>query len=161
MRDVVHRWPGRSAALPSVAKASELPPHLRPDEAASFGGGCPPTGRCDAEAAVRLALSRPKARRRPRWRKPGAGPLVLAALIFFALVQPVAGEELTAAQWFAIAVELQGQPALLDAEERAFVRSMVNVLALSEDAVPKLHQQTWLLHIKERVDEARKRERGG
>ena len=39
----------------------------------------------------------------------------------------------------------------LDAEERDFVRNMINALTLSEDRMPKPHQQVWLLHIRDRV----------
>src|SRR5262245_65650171 len=47
--------------------------------------------------------------------------------------------------WFRLVVELERRADRLDRDDRAFLRSMINVLTTSQDAAPQPHQQRWLL----------------
>ena len=76
---------------------------------------------------------------------------VFAFLLAFFFAIYGHSEEMTPDEWFRLVIQLQGQSTHLDAEERDFVRNMINVLTLSEDPMLKPHQQVWLLHIRDRV----------
>lgn len=81
-----------------------------------------------------------------------ATALALAVILAITACQvPLRSQALSADDWFRLVVELQGQASALDRDERIFVNNMINVLALSEDRMPKPHQQQWLLNIRARL----------
>jgi hypothetical protein len=54
-------------------------------------------------------------------------------------------------EWFIMAVTVQNQRHLLDAEEKRFIDNVVNRLAVSQDAVPTPEHQKWLRNLHQRV----------
>jgi hypothetical protein len=62
---------------------------------------------------------------------------VFAFLLAFFFAIYGHSEEMTPDEWFRLVIQLQGQSTHLDAEERDFVRNMINALTLSEDRMPK------------------------
>jgi Na+-transporting methylmalonyl-CoA/oxaloacetate decarboxylase gamma subunit len=76
---------------------------------------------------------------------------VFAFLLAFFFAIYTHSEEMTADKWFRLVVELQDHSSQLDREERDFDKNMINVLTLDEQHMLKPHQQTWLLHIRDRV----------
>jgi hypothetical protein len=62
---------------------------------------------------------------------------VFAFLLAFFFAIYGHSEEMTPDEWFRLVIQLQGRSAHLDAEERDFVRNMINALTLSEDRMPK------------------------
>ena len=57
----------------------------------------------------------------------------------------------TPAEWFSLAIEIQSHDRDLDADERRFIKNVINRLTVSEDAVPTPEHQHWLRNIKRRL----------
>jgi hypothetical protein len=84
--------------------------------------------------------------------------LIALALVFAILVtlRVIAwGRELTPNEWFALTIDLQKYEARLDADDRKFLRYMVNVLTIEPSVTPKPEHQRWLLDIKRRMERER------
>jgi hypothetical protein len=58
-------------------------------------------------------------------------------------------------EWFRLVVELEKREAELDADERRFVRNVINRLTVSPDALPTPEHRVWLLNIKRRLEHAK------
>jgi hypothetical protein len=88
--------------------------------------------------------------------------LYTALIIMFLLLLDLAGAaERSADQWFALVVKIDRDIAQadlegrridkIDAEDRRFVRKMVNELSVSQDAAPTPAQAKWLNAIEQWV----------
>src|SRR5262245_52743089 len=93
----------------------------------------------EAIAAVRVAI--------PETMK--ALVFALALLILSACQQPLRSE--TNDEWFKLVTDLNAQRDRLKPAHQRFVRHMVNILSMSEDAKPTPQEQKWLLIIKRRL----------
>ena len=76
--------------------------------------------------------------------------LLVVLIILFGLVVVSHGQS-TNVEWFQLVAEMQRRDSELDAEERRFVRQVINYLAASDDAVPTPDHRHWLLNIKRRL----------
>src|SRR5262245_46706716 len=57
----------------------------------------------------------------------------------------------TAEQWFKLTVELQSRSGELDADERRFIKNVINRLSSRPDTVPTPDHRRWLLSLKTRL----------
>lgn len=55
-------------------------------------------------------------------------------------------------EWFKLAIEIQAQDDRLDADERRFIRDVINRLAVDQNAIPTPAHQHWLLNLKRRLN---------
>ena len=62
----------------------------------------------------------------------------------------------TPAEWWILTLDLQSQAYRIGNEpDRQFLRSMINKLAVSEDAMPSRLEQFWLLSIRKELQRRR------
>ena len=76
--------------------------------------------------------------------------VLLAAILIGLTVRIVRGQE-TPDEWFALVLAIEKQEKRLDADDRKFIRYMINVLTVEPDAIPKPEHRRWLLDIKRRL----------
>ena len=82
---------------------------------------------------------------------------VISVLVLFATRGPPAKGQETPDEWFALAIELQGQIHRITNEpDRRFLREVVNRLAVSEDTMPTRVEQFWLKSIKAELERKRR-----
>ena len=60
-------------------------------------------------------------------------------------------DKFTANQWFILAIDIQNKGAQLDADERMFIRNVINRLTVSADAIPTPDHKIWLCNLKKRL----------
>ena len=82
----------------------------------------------------------------------------VAIFVLFMSIRPApAGEP---DDWWHLTISLHAQMDRINNEpDRAFLRQMVNALAVASDAVPTAAQQKWLLSIQHELDRQIRRKR--
>jgi hypothetical protein len=80
--------------------------------------------------------------------------IAFAVLVAIALTVGMcnAHGQTTPDEWFQLTIDLQKYERRLDADDRKFIRYMINVLTVEECVIPKPEHQKWLLDIKRRME---------
>ena len=60
-------------------------------------------------------------------------------------------DRMTANEWFLLAIDIQNKGAQLDAEERMFIRNVINRLAVEVEVMPTPAHKEWLCNLKRRL----------